>query len=569
MSRLEKAFQTDPSTKDANNAQHEARLQRFWIQTCIERHPACNETSNTPFVPRRLIDVRSYSSIRLVDTVDLNAKDIRYVALSYCWGRSMPVGATTTKLTLEAHLKKICLKKLPKTLRDAIKVTRSLSIPFIWIDALCIIQGDKNDWEHDLEAMSKIYSRATVTVADAVSDNCAGGFLLRKPRRRWLTSYPASQGDTPEGEVIQYPKHKFFDSPLFTRGWCLQERELSRRIIYFGKEMVIFECRKSLRRYDIKTANRHFFMPMNLSCTDLYTRPNWQRRFLDISTEQQSVIPRRLGINEKVRDAWWATVAAYTTRELTDPMDKLPAIAGILKVLEERHKTTSSAGLLNAHFGPDLLWERAPLAVEGVAAFGYVAPSWSWASTNFAVIYRYKTLPQWPEFVTLAVNIVPAGTNLKGKLASGVIEAEVSIAVISSLAREDYDESALFRSWRVPNLDAINANSGKRYGVQTGQAVEEQSRGDSAPLLRKYDFPDTDLHFARKFEIWVYWDRQSDLDEDVELFFCPVMRLDGHELAVGLALRHVNRDTYRRVGLATRISSAWSHRFERRKISLI
>lgn len=240
--------------------------QRFWIQTCIERHPACNETSNTPFVPRRLIDVRSHLCIRLVDTVDLDAKDIRYAALSYCWGLSMPVEAATTALTLEALLKKICLKKLPKTLCDAIKVTRSLLIPFIWIDALCIIQGDKNDWEHELESMSKIYSRATVTIADAVSDNFAGGFLLRKPRRHWLTDYPSSQGDTSKGGVIQYPEDKFFDSPLFTRGWCLQARELSRRIIYFGKEMVIFECRKSLRRYDIRTANRHFFIPTNLNC---------------------------------------------------------------------------------------------------------------------------------------------------------------------------------------------------------------------------------------------------------------------------------------------------------------
>lgn len=221
-------------------------------------------------------------------------------------------------------------------------------------------------------------------------------------------------------------------------------------------------------------------------------------------------------------------------------MDKLPAIAGMLQVLEERHMTTSIAGLLTAHFGSELLWQRAPGVVEGAAAFGYVPASWSWASTNFAVIYRYRNvfaLPRWLEFVTKAVNIVPAGTNLKEKLASGVIEAEASIAIISSLAREDHDESALF--------SAINANSGKICGIQTGRAIEEPGR-----LLRKYDFPDPDLCDARECEIWIYWDRQSDLDEDSELFFCPVMRLEGHEHSVGMALRYVNRDTYTRVGLA-------------------
>jgi hypothetical protein len=58
----------------------------------------------------------------------------------------MPVGGKTTSVTLESHQREVSLAKFPRTLRDAIEVTVSWSIPYIWIDAVCIIQGDTFDW---------------------------------------------------------------------------------------------------------------------------------------------------------------------------------------------------------------------------------------------------------------------------------------------------------------------------------------------------------------------------------------------------------------------------------------
>ncbi|KAH6718353.1 hypothetical protein BKA61DRAFT_599503 [Leptodontidium sp. MPI-SDFR-AT-0119] len=60
----------------------------------------------------------------------------------------MPDEGKTLVATLDTHERGIDLKSLPKTLRDAIEVTRSLSFPFIWIDALCIIQDSTPDWEY-------------------------------------------------------------------------------------------------------------------------------------------------------------------------------------------------------------------------------------------------------------------------------------------------------------------------------------------------------------------------------------------------------------------------------------
>ncbi|KAK4221800.1 hypothetical protein QBC38DRAFT_491343 [Podospora fimiseda] len=38
------------------------------------------------------------------------------------------------------------LEDMPETLQDAIIVAKQLDLSYIWIDALCIIQGDVEDW---------------------------------------------------------------------------------------------------------------------------------------------------------------------------------------------------------------------------------------------------------------------------------------------------------------------------------------------------------------------------------------------------------------------------------------
>ena len=59
----------------------------------------------------------------------------QYVALSYCWGNSLP--CKTTKENLGRHINGLDIGRLPKTLQDSIMVTRVLGIHYIWIDCLC------------------------------------------------------------------------------------------------------------------------------------------------------------------------------------------------------------------------------------------------------------------------------------------------------------------------------------------------------------------------------------------------------------------------------------------------
>ncbi|PVH74898.1 hypothetical protein DL98DRAFT_658467 [Cadophora sp. DSE1049] len=152
MSSIIKAFSRSSSeTGSLRNPPHEARRQLSWLNDCAKDHRTCNEPGKDAFLPTRLVD--------------------------------------TLLATLEAHQREIVFEKLPKTLRDAIEVTKSLSFPFIWIDALCIIQDSRPDWEYELETMVKIYSCAFVTIAAGWADTCQGGFLqpprsLSHPRIR-------------------------------------------------------------------------------------------------------------------------------------------------------------------------------------------------------------------------------------------------------------------------------------------------------------------------------------------------------------------------------------------------
>ncbi|EMT74211.1 hypothetical protein FOC4_g10002692 [Fusarium odoratissimum] len=74
------------------------------------------------------------------------------------------------------------VKDLPATFRDAITVTNRLGLEYIWIDALCIIQLDAEDWSLHSVTMAKVYSYSAITLAAAASSDAHGGlFRERNP----------------------------------------------------------------------------------------------------------------------------------------------------------------------------------------------------------------------------------------------------------------------------------------------------------------------------------------------------------------------------------------------------
>jgi len=65
----------------------------------------------------------------------------------------------------------VSLDTLPRTIRDAVIITRKLNIQYIWVDTLCILQDSALEWARESAKMDGIYSGATVVLAAATSKN--------------------------------------------------------------------------------------------------------------------------------------------------------------------------------------------------------------------------------------------------------------------------------------------------------------------------------------------------------------------------------------------------------------
>jgi hypothetical protein len=73
---------------------------------------------------------------------------------------------------------------LPKTFQGAIVFCQELGIGHIWIDSLCFLQDDDNDWAAESAMMASVYSGAVFTIAaTAFKDRSEGCFRTddRKP----------------------------------------------------------------------------------------------------------------------------------------------------------------------------------------------------------------------------------------------------------------------------------------------------------------------------------------------------------------------------------------------------
>jgi hypothetical protein len=116
-----------------------------WIDKCVRGHEECSysETDDHVFkLPTRLLDLGVEGSpiIHLRNGHDCRG---RYATLSHCWGKSL--STTTTKATLSSRMNGFNLSILCQTMRDAVAITRSIGIQYLWIDALCIVQDHYED----------------------------------------------------------------------------------------------------------------------------------------------------------------------------------------------------------------------------------------------------------------------------------------------------------------------------------------------------------------------------------------------------------------------------------------
>jgi hypothetical protein len=178
-----KWLQVSPSPReraldDKNMAWMKRALENCGVRFC--------PVATSAILPTRLIDLRTdeNKSIRLLHTSDTQLQPpTRYAALSCCWGTKEQAARqlTTTSTSLRQRLDNIMFDDMTAVMQDVAKTARALSTRYIWIDALCIIQDDSEDWTRESERIGLVYTHAFVTICNFATASCLEGFLCRSP----------------------------------------------------------------------------------------------------------------------------------------------------------------------------------------------------------------------------------------------------------------------------------------------------------------------------------------------------------------------------------------------------
>jgi hypothetical protein len=375
---------------------------RVWLSDC-KAHETCQNATPLDVWPTRVINISN-------DQIHLEQPQERlqepYIALSHCWGTSnLP---KTTKDSVTQLKNKIDWKALTKTFQDAITLTRRLGFRYIWIDSLCIIQDDENDWLVEASKMAGIYEDAELVIsATSARDGSEGLFRERKPVQILAsedTRYSCTVRESgsfhkvisthgPEEkcndkdcpiyicrdtarhaqwdwfDMIATSSHRF--NSLLTRAWAFQERLLATRIVHFADHELVWECRET-QRCECMHLDRSDARPILERRTD-----NIKLRFSQATSpstsSQQSAPLQRLELFE----LWAKVVENYTERLLTFEKDRLMALEGASKRMAKLSLGPCIGGLFLSDMPRCLLWHATS---PGTRHPTYRAPTWAWPS---------------------------------------------------------------------------------------------------------------------------------------------------------------------------------------------
>lgn len=280
------------------------------------------------------------------------------------------------------------MSDLPRTFADAVVVTRALGFANLWIDSLCIVQGDEANWQRESANMLSVYADSAVTIAAAAGENSEAGLFGQQASslharldsvKIEYTKAPGKAAVTVSvSEPIRATPISWFDKPgdylvLYTRAWALQERVISRRVLGFGKYGICyFQCD------EVQCAD---YLKHSI-CPKPYDWGPGCRYDLGESLAECTVQPSI----SLAKGNWYAIVDEYSSCYLTEGRDKLPAISGIAQAFETYIQGPYLAGLWQSDLIFGLTWTLGRFrTVASLRPARFPTPSWSWISSRNAV----------------------------------------------------------------------------------------------------------------------------------------------------------------------------------------
>jgi hypothetical protein len=389
------------------------------MEACNEHHGVCRhpeEESHT--LPTRLIDVRPMDDSnepRLIASAQSCTPGTRYIALSHCWGNPA-LSLKTTRDTIDEHMRTLPMSSLPKTFYDAVVVARTIGVRFLWIDSLCIIQGDKEDWEREAATMTMVYQNAYLTLAAATSQDSSGGLFYEREKSRIVEFLPTESESSPSARFLvrQTPEIKDYlqATPLFRRAWTFQEVLLSRRIVYFTPSQLIWQCWTGFQPEDGSIfRNRH------------------QRDGFWFAWTTMLPIPFEDSDAGQLDDLWVSWCHDYSERKISYASDRMAALAGLTSFIEQKKKDNSLLGLWETSIAKDLMWqdplERHHILQDKTGRIE-MFPSWSWLSVPYNVYPASRNSSGY--YFEDGIRLIEANIQWSGEpYTSNLLKAELTI----------------------------------------------------------------------------------------------------------------------------------------------
>jgi hypothetical protein len=343
-----------------------------WIASCAKNegaHSYCHAHDGAVLPKRlRVVDVNER---RLVHP----GSDVRFVALSYVWGKHRDTNLVTTRDSFIEFQQKGSLKaeNMPRTIEDAIQVCRRLGERYLWVNRLSIIQDDPNDKEENIGSMAAIYTRAAFTIVVACGDNMdvqIPGVSLK--RRALTTVYTIGTARLVSGfpSVNDLLEASKWD----TRGWTFQEKILSRCKLFITPIQLAWSCGKGLISED-NTSNRDSIRVLDTPSgpynnhDSLFTQ--YERHHDDREARTFMAYARHSG--------------RYNCRVLSNEDDVYNAFSGIQTALYPADGQSSSTvyGLPLRHIDAALLWHNGSASKPTIrTSEKTLFPSWSWPAIS-------------------------------------------------------------------------------------------------------------------------------------------------------------------------------------------
>ena len=123
----------------------------------------CGTTAESP-LPSRLLFIEKGSTGPVAFLTETAGMCGRYFCLSHRWGSAQPLRLTKQSLVAFKEFG-IPWESMPHTFKDAAMLVLELGFNFLWIDSLCIIQDDEEDWKQEAANMGSIFRNSYLTIA--------------------------------------------------------------------------------------------------------------------------------------------------------------------------------------------------------------------------------------------------------------------------------------------------------------------------------------------------------------------------------------------------------------------